>query len=137
MHSQHFNCRNISKKEIYIFPLAITIISMLTTPIVPKYEFQAQIRCTGTEGPLDDTFRVAQLEALEALLPTGWSRDEQQFTKLVEVAGGDLGLAEDEFLTALASCMQTHLTDGLLSRMTVKFNSTTVSMFDTPSAVAV
>lgn len=101
----------------------------LQSPLVPKYMFEAYIQCE----PIASERKKQLLTALETeLLPTQWNRNGQVFTQLIDVATGDLGLAENEFINAAKVCAETYLAPSELHILRITFNSSTVSLIDDP-----
>lgn len=106
-------------------------VTALSQPLVPVYMFEANITCE----PISAERKEALLTVLEMSLPTGWSRNGHTFLKEVDVATGDLGVAEDEYIQAVKTCAETHLESGELYTLRVTFNSSTISLInDTPPA---
>lgn len=105
----------------------------LLTPLVPMYNFEAVIQCE----PMDSVRREDLLQVLELSLPAGWTRNGLTFLKKIDVATGDLALAEDEYVQAVKTCAETHLQPNELHTLKMKFDSSVISLIDDPVPVPV
>ena len=102
-------------------------VKQVLSAVQPVYLFEASIDCQGPS--MDRQKKKGLLGILEGeLLVSDWTRDGMNFVKKVSTVDGDLGQAEDEFITALTACYNLHVPEGDITSLKVTFNSSTVQL---------